>query len=103
MSNAQITVKDLIEACGLASRIGFTKWEKLAEAAQAIADTISNPAAKVRFTGEAVMDLRKITPYMAEEIKSKNLDWTLNHARAQRVTPCGSVELWGSLIFQAGL
>jgi len=103
MSNAQITVKDLIEACGFATRTSFPKFGQLAEAAQAIADTISNPAAKIRFTGEAVMDLQKITPDMADAIKSNNLDWTLNHARAARVTPCGSIELWGGLIFQAGL
>jgi hypothetical protein len=98
MSNAQITVNGLINACGFAPRTSFPKWGKLAEAAQAIADTIGDPARKAFFIAESVIELRKITPEMAEGIKSRNLDWTIGHARDQRVTPCGSTELWGNLV-----
>ena len=98
MSNAQITVIGLIEACGFATRIEFPKWGQLAEAAQAIADTIGDPARKAFFVAEAVIDLRKITPDMADAIKSRNLEWTIGHAKDQPVTPCGSTELWGNLV-----
>ena len=94
MSN---TVTSLLTAEGFAPRLTFGGFAAAVRLAEAISQTIGAPIRRAQFVADAAADLARLDyqPFEGLEDKAESLAET---AEAQRPTPCGSTELWGSLL-----
>ena len=88
MSNAN-TVTALLTAEGFAPRLGFGGFAAAVRLAEAISQTIGAPIRRAQFVADAAAELARL------DGKATSLAET---AEAARPTPCGSTELWGSLL-----
>ena len=96
MSNAN-TVTALLTAEGFAPRLGFGGFAAAVQLAEAISQTIGAPIRRAQFVADAAAELARLDyqPFEGLEDKAESLAET---AEVQRSTPCGSTELWGSLL-----
>ena len=96
MSNAN-TVTALLTAEGFAPRLGFGGFAAAVRLAEAISQTIGSPIRRAQFVADAAAELARLDhhPFEGLEDKAESLAET---AEAARPTPCGSTELWGSLL-----
>jgi len=91
------TVTGLLAAGGFGPRMTFGGFAAAVWLAEAVAQTICEPIRRAQFVAEAAADLASLDyqPFEGLEDEAKNLAET---AEEQRPTPCGSTELWGSLL-----
>ena len=96
MSNAN-TVTSLLTAEGFAPRLTFGGFAAAVRLAEAVSQTIGAPIRRAQFVADAAAELARLDyqPFEGLEDKAESLAET---AEAQRPTPCGSTELWGSLL-----
>ena len=96
MSNAN-TVTALLTAEGFAPRLGFGGFAAAVWLAEAVSQTIGSPIRRAQFVADAAADLARLDyqPFEGLDGKATSLAET---AEAARPTPCGSTELWGSLL-----
>ena len=91
------TVTALLTAEGFAPRLGFGGFAAAVRLAEAVSQTIGSPIRRAQFVADAAAELARLDyqPFEGLEDKAESLAET---AEAQRPTPCGSTELWGSLL-----
>ena len=91
------TVTSLLTAEGFAPRLTFGGFAAAVRLAEAISQTIGAPIRRAQFVAAAAAELARLDyqPFEGLEDKADSLAET---AEAQRPTPCGSTELWGSLL-----
>lgn len=96
MTNAN-TVTALLTAEGFAPRMTFPGFAAAVWLAEAVSQTILRPIARAQFTADAaaVLACLDYQPFEGLEDKAKSL---AEAAEAQTPTPCGSTEIWGSLL-----
>ena len=91
------TVTSLLTAEGFAPRLTADGFAAAVRLAEAISQTIGSPIRRAQFVADAAADLARLDyqPFEGLEDKAESLAET---AEAARPTPCGSTELWGSLL-----
>lgn len=96
MSTAN-TVTALLTAEGFAPRMTFGGFSAAVWLAEAVSQTIVSPIRRAQFVADAAADLARLDyqPFEGLEGEAESLAET---AEAQRPTPRGSTELWGSLL-----
>lgn len=92
-----ITVTALLTAEGFGPWLGFGGFSAAVRLADAVSRTISSPIRRAQFVADAAAELAQLgyRPFEGLEDRAECLAET---AEAQRPTPCGSTELWGSLL-----
>ena len=95
--NTANTITALLTAEGFAPRLGFAGFAAAVRLGEAVSRTISSPIRREQFTADAAAELARLDyqPFEGLEEYAVGLAET---AEAQRATPCGSTELWGSLL-----
>ena len=95
-----VTVTALLEAEGRGPWLSYEGFSAAVRLAEAVSQTIEGPIRRAVFVAEAAATLDKIGPSAFETLESEAacLAETAEEARS---TPCGSQELWGSLLAQA--
>ena len=91
------TVTSLLTAEGFAPRLTFGGFAAAVRLTEAVSQTIGSPIRRAQFVADAAADLARLDyqPFEGLEDKATSLAET---AEAARPTPCGSTELWGSLL-----
>ena len=91
------TVTSLLTAEGFAPRLTFGGFAAAVRLAEAVSQTIGSPIRRAQFVADAAADLARLDyqPFEGLEDKAESLAETVE---VQRSTPCGSTELWGSLL-----
>lgn len=91
------TVTSLLTAEGFAPRLTFDGFAAAVRLAEAISRTICAPIRRAQFVAGAAAELARLDyqPFEGLVGDAENLAET---AEAQQPTPCGSTELWGSLL-----
>jgi hypothetical protein len=91
------TVRDLLLAEGYGPRLSYRGFAAAVWLADAVRHTISSPIRQAEFVAAAAQLLADYDyqPFEGLEDVAKAL---AEAAEAQRPTPCGSTELWGSLL-----
>lgn len=91
------TVTNLLTAEGFAPRLTFGGFAAAVWLADAVSRTIDAPIRRAQFVADAAAELARLDylPFEGLEDEAKSLAET---AEAERTTPCGSTELWGSLL-----
>lgn len=94
---ATTTVTALLTAEGFGPRMSFGGFAAAVWLAESVGQTIQSPIRRAKFAADAAADLARLDyqPFEGLEGRAKDLADT---AEAQRPTPCGSTELWGSLL-----
>jgi len=95
------TVTTLLTAKGFGPRLTFGGFAAAVWLAEAVTQTVSSPIRRAQFVAAAAEDLARLDyqPFEWLEDEAKGL---AEVAEAQRPTPCGSTELWGSLLQRMG-
>jgi methyl-accepting chemotaxis protein len=96
MTNAN-TVTALLQSEGFGPRMGFGGFAAAVWLAEAVSQTIQRPIRRAQFVADAAAELARLDyqPFDGLADEAASLAETAEEARA---TPCGSVELWGSLL-----
>ena len=91
------TVTSLLTAEGFAPRLTFGGFAAAVRLAEAVSQTIGAPIRRAQFVADAAAELARLDyqPFEGLEDKAESLAETVE---VQRSTPCGSTELWGSLL-----
>lgn len=91
------TVTGLLNAEGFAPRMTFGGFSAAVWLAEAVSRTISSPIRRAQFVADAAAELARLDyqPFEGLEEKAKSI---AESAEAQEPTPCGSTEIWGSLL-----
>lgn len=90
-------VRSLLNEAGFGPLMTFDGFAAAVRLADAVAVTIQCPIARARFTAGAATDLAGLGASPLELLEG-DAEWLANMAEAQDTTPCGSTELWGSLM-----
>ena len=91
------TVTSLLNAEGFGPRLTFGGFAAAVWLAEAVSQTMTAPIRRAQFVAAAAADLARLDyqPFEGLEEEAKSLAET---AEAKRPSPCGSTELWGSLL-----
>lgn len=96
MSNTN-TVTRLLTAEGFAPRLTFGGFAAAVRLAEAVSQTISSPIRRAQFVAATAADLARLDYEPFEDLEDEALGLA-EAAEAQTPTPCGSTEIWGSLL-----
>ena len=98
--NTNITVTALLEAEGFGPWMSYPGFSAAVWLAEAVSQTVEGPIRRAVFVADAASSLAKMGPQPFEVLEGEAacLAETAEEARS---TPCGSQELWGSLLAQA--
>ena len=91
------TVTGLLTAEGFAPLLTFDGFAAAVRLAEAISQTIGSPIRRAQFVADAAADLARLDYQSFEGLDGKVISF-VEMAEAARPTPCGSTELWGSLL-----
>lgn len=91
------TVTSLLTEEGFGPRLTFGGFAAAIRLAEAVSQTINSPIRRALFVAEAAADLARLD-YQPFEGLAEEAIGLAEYAEAQRSTPCGSTELWGSLL-----
>ena len=94
---ANITVTALLEAEGLGPWMSYTGFSVAVWLAEAVSQTIEGPIRRAAFVAEAAASLTELGPQPFEGLRGKAA-YLAEVAEEAQTTPCGSQELWGSLL-----
>lgn len=73
----------------------FPKWAQMLEVADAVTESIDDTERQVEFSGRAAREMLETDPSALEGL---DFSWYARYAWAQRPTPCGCTEIWGSVL-----
>lgn len=93
-------VTSLLIAEGLAPRLSWPGFSAAVRLAEAVSQTIEPPIRRAQFVADAAAALDELD-YPPFEGLEDWAAWLAETAEAESVTPCGSTELWGSLLSDA--
>ncbi|MCP6357367.1 hypothetical protein NL446_26305, partial [Klebsiella pneumoniae] len=86
----------ILKAEGYGPRLTFGGFAAAVRLADVISETILSPIRRAEFMATAAADLAALD-YQPLEGLEDVIDSFVARAEAERPTPCGAVELWGSL------
>lgn len=92
-----MTVIELLKAEGFGPRLSFGGFAAAVHLADAISHTILSPIRRAEFVASAAATLAGLDykPFEGLEAYASSL---AEAAEAERPTPCGATEIWGSLL-----
>mgnify|MGYP007112871370 CR=1 FL=1 len=94
-----MTVQQLLEAEGFGPRLTFGGFAAAVQLAEAVSQTVLSPIKRAEFVAAAAAELARLD-YQPFEGLEDRIEGLAEQAEATRPTPCGSTELWGSLLHQ---
>ena len=101
MTNAANTVTALLTAEGCGPWLSSKDFAAAVWLAEAVSQTITRPISRAKFAAEAAEWLSEVGFSRLAGLEGRAVSLA-ETAEAQRPAPCGSTELWGSLVQMAG-
>lgn len=95
MTNTTDTVTSLLTAEGCGPWLTSADYAAAVWLAEAVRWTIARPISRAKFAAEAAEWLAEVGPSRLAGLEAEAV-CLAETAEAQRPTPCGSTELWGS-------